>query len=98
MAYNIKSTFTYKEPLNFSFGTWPNGLNNNDGENLHELLSQLTADGKTDGELNKIDELKAVRYFSDRASAETWQAALSEYLTTIVECTTFTNIIEEVTE
>ena len=93
MAYNIKSTFTLKEPLPRNLERWANH-----GESLRKLLSQLVADGKTDGELVKDNNRIAFRYFSDRASAETWQAALSEYLINIVEFTAFTSIIEEITK
>lgn len=93
MAYNIKSTFTFKEPLPTDPARWAKH-----SESLKELLSQLVADGKTDGELVKDGNLIAFRYFSDRASAETWRAALSEYLINVVEFTAFTSIIEEITK
>lgn len=94
MAYfNIKSTFTFVAPRG-EFTDW--GLQGEGATVLQPLLSQLIDDGKTAGRFFLIDEYTGYRLFSDRESAETWQAALSQCITEIGKRTDFTASIEEI--
>jgi hypothetical protein len=92
MAYNIKSTFTFEAPKS---GDEPWGLTNEGAPILAPLLAQLVAEGKTDGEFHRSDYNTGYRLFSDRASAESWQAALSQCIIEIGNRTDFTKTIEE---
>ena len=92
MAYNIKSTFTFEAPKNRN-ELW--GLQNEGEATLAPLLAQLIAEGKTDGEFYRLDDYSGYRLFSDRASAESWQAALSQNIIEFGNRTDFTATIEE---
>ena len=91
--FNIKSTFTFAEPRG-NFPVW--GLSSEGATVLEPLLLQLINDGKTMGRFFLIDEYTGYRLFSDRESAETWQAALSQCITEIGKRTDFTASIEEI--
>ena len=93
MAYNIKSTFTFEVPKN---GHEPWGVQNEGEATLAPLLAQLIAEGKTDGDFFRLNDCSGYRLFSDRASAESWQAALSQCIREIGKRTDFTATIEEI--
>ena len=93
MAYNIKSTVTFAEPR----GHNPNwGLGGEGGIVLNPLLMQLTDSEKTTGKFFLVDDFTGYRLFSDRESAEIWQAALSQCITDIGNRTDFTTSIDEI--
>ena len=93
MEYNIKSTVTFAEPR----GRMPNwGLTGEGGTVLNPLLMQLTDSEKTTGKFFLVDDFTGYRLFSDRESAETWQAALSQCITDIGKRTDFTTSIDEI--
>jgi len=93
MAYNIKSTIAFAAPRGNS-PDW--GLNGEGATVLEPLLLQLIDTGKTDGRFYTIDDCIGYRLFSDQASAESWQAALSQCITDIGHRTDFTTSIETI--